>query len=128
MTLPTLTEISAGLQPTGPIETTLCDYETIESVNKDLYYNLNELVKTPFFKYFQVRGSRYPSQLRLTTACAQVDLYRECPFWEENGSCMNRECGITTVDEVRARLCFLWMILAHEFDRARYQSDGEQLH
>jgi len=67
--------------PTGPIETTMCDYETIESVNKDLYHNLQQLVNTPFFKYFQ------------------VDLYRECPFWEENGSCMNRECGITTVDE-----------------------------
>jgi len=67
--------------PTGPIETTMCDYETIESVNDDLYHNLRELVQTPFFKYFQ------------------VDLYRECPFWEDNGSCMNRECGITTVDE-----------------------------
>jgi hypothetical protein len=42
----------------------------------------------------------------------QVDLYRECPFWEENGSCMNRECGITTVDEVRS-LYILRKILAH---------------
>lgn len=66
---------------TGPIETTLCDYETIESVNGELYNALGELVQMPFFKYFQ------------------VDLYRECPFWQENGFCMNRECGITTVDE-----------------------------
>ncbi|KAG1716419.1 hypothetical protein ID866_771, partial [Astraeus odoratus] len=66
---------------TGPIETTLCDYETIESVNEELYTNLHDLVQTPFFRYFQ------------------VDLYRECPFWQENGFCMNRECGITTVDE-----------------------------
>ncbi|KZT26702.1 endoplasmic oxidoreductin [Neolentinus lepideus HHB14362 ss-1] len=66
---------------TGPIETTLCDYETVESVNEELFTNLSELVKTPFFKYFR------------------VDLYRDCPFWEENGFCMNRECGITTVDE-----------------------------
>lgn len=66
---------------TGPIETTLCDYETIESVNGEIYSALSELVQTPFFKYFQ------------------VDLYRECPFWQENGFCMNRECGITTVDE-----------------------------
>ncbi|OAX41080.1 endoplasmic oxidoreductin-1 [Rhizopogon vinicolor AM-OR11-026] len=65
----------------GPIETTLCDYETIESVNGELYNTLSELVRTPFFKYFQ------------------VDLYRECPYWQENGFCMNRECGITTVDE-----------------------------
>ncbi|KDQ57844.1 hypothetical protein JAAARDRAFT_130189 [Jaapia argillacea MUCL 33604] len=67
--------------PTGPIETTLCDYETVESLNDDLFSNLSDLVKTPFFKYFR------------------VDLYRECPFWHENGLCMNRECSITTVDE-----------------------------
>ena len=70
------------LQPTGPIETTLCDFESVESVNKVLHTSLAELVKAPFFKYFR------------------TDLYRECPFWQENGFCMNRECGITTVDEV----------------------------
>jgi ERO1-like protein beta len=69
------------LSLTGPIETTMCDYETIESINDSLYDNLQVLVKTPFFRYFQ------------------VDLYRECPFWQDNGFCMNRECGITTVDE-----------------------------
>jgi len=66
---------------TGPIETTLCDYETIESVNNVLYNQLHELVQTPFFKYFR------------------VDLYRECPFWEENVYCMNKDCSIITVDE-----------------------------
>ncbi|EPS97748.1 hypothetical protein FOMPIDRAFT_1024914 [Fomitopsis schrenkii] len=66
---------------TGPIETTLCDYETIESVNDELFKELHALVETPFFKYFR------------------ADLYRDCPFWEENGMCANRECGITTVDE-----------------------------
>lgn len=67
--------------PTGPIETTSCDFETVESVTENLYNDLHNLVETPFFKYFR------------------VDLYRECPFWQENGFCMNRECGITTVDE-----------------------------
>jgi len=66
---------------TGPIETTECDYEALDGVNNDLYEHLSELVETPFFRYFR------------------VDLYRECPFWAENGFCMNRECGITTVDE-----------------------------
>ncbi|KAF8650430.1 hypothetical protein AX16_005233 [Volvariella volvacea WC 439] len=66
---------------TGPIETTLCDYETVESVNKQLYGNLSELVRTPFFKYFQ------------------VDLYRECPFWPDHGSCSDPGCAITTIDE-----------------------------
>lgn len=67
--------------PTGPIEMTHCDYEQVETASDDLFANLQELVKTPFFKYFQ------------------VDLYRDCPFWEENGACGNRECAITTVDE-----------------------------
>jgi len=66
---------------TGPIETTLCDFETIESVNEELYGNLSDLVKTPFFRYFQ------------------ADLYRECPFWDDFGSCANAGCAITTVDE-----------------------------
>lgn len=26
---------------------------------------------------------------------------KECPFWEEDGSCMNRACGVETKDEVR---------------------------
>jgi ERO1-like protein beta len=38
----------------------MCDYETIESVNEELYHNLHELVNTPFFKYFQVRMFPYP--------------------------------------------------------------------
>jgi ERO1-like protein beta len=42
-------------QTTGPIETTTCDYETVESVNDELYHHLNGLVKTPFFKFFRVR-------------------------------------------------------------------------
>ncbi|KAJ7925012.1 hypothetical protein B0H13DRAFT_1977211 [Mycena leptocephala] len=67
--------------PTGPIDTTLCDYETVESVNDRLYANLHDLVQMPFFKYFQ------------------VDLYRECPFWSDDGSCSDPGCAITSVDE-----------------------------
>ncbi|KAF7321751.1 Endoplasmic oxidoreductin-1 [Mycena kentingensis (nom. inval.)] len=67
--------------PTGPIDTTLCDFETVESVNDDLFSNLHSLVETPFFKFFQ------------------VDLYRECPFWSDDGSCSSPSCAITSVDE-----------------------------
>jgi len=66
---------------TGPIETTECNFEALDSVGSELFQQLHELVETPFFRYFR------------------ADLYRECPFWQENGFCMNRECGITTVDE-----------------------------
>ncbi|KAF5370868.1 hypothetical protein D9758_001902 [Tetrapyrgos nigripes] len=70
-----------NVKPTGPIDTTLCDYETVESVNRDLFDNLHQLVQMPFFKYFQ------------------VDLYRECPFWDDHGSCSDPGCAITTIDE-----------------------------
>jgi hypothetical protein len=35
----------------------MCDYETVESVNDELFNKLSELVRLPFFKYFQVRFS-----------------------------------------------------------------------
>ncbi|KAG8849349.1 hypothetical protein FRB96_000885 [Tulasnella sp. 330] len=55
----------------GPIETTQCDYETLESINDDLHENLHEL----------------------------IDLSRDCPYWEANGYCVLRDCAVTTVDE-----------------------------
>ncbi|KAG8932929.1 hypothetical protein FRC01_011646 [Tulasnella sp. 417] len=64
-----------------PIETTQCDYETLESVIKPLHTSLHSLVRTPFFKYLK------------------IDLIRECPFWESNGFCVLRDCAVTTVDE-----------------------------
>ncbi|KAH7108047.1 endoplasmic oxidoreductin [Auriculariales sp. MPI-PUGE-AT-0066] len=66
---------------TGPIEATNCDYESLESVNEDLFDSLHSLVTRPFFKFFR------------------VDLYRECPFWTENGLCSNQNCGVTSADE-----------------------------
>lgn len=33
----------------------MCDYETMESVNEELFNHLSELVRLPFFKYFRVR-------------------------------------------------------------------------
>jgi hypothetical protein len=67
--------------PSGPIEATNCAYETVEALNKDLFPALHGLVSHPFFRYYK------------------VDLYRECPFWRENGLCMNRACGVETIDE-----------------------------
>ncbi|KAF8342179.1 uncharacterized protein EI90DRAFT_3150264 [Cantharellus anzutake] len=74
-------ETCAKLRLKGPIETTHCDYETVESVNDELVSNLSALVRKPFFRYYK------------------VDLYRECPFWRENGFCMHRTCGVTSIDE-----------------------------
>ncbi|KAJ8093341.1 endoplasmic oxidoreductin-1 [Marasmius tenuissimus] len=70
-----------NLQPTGPIEATLCDYETLDNVKNDLYENLKELVKTPFFRYLQ------------------MDMYRGCPFWEDDATCTEPTCSLNSVDE-----------------------------
>jgi ERO1-like protein beta len=88
----------------GPIETTTCDFETVESVNDDLYDHLHNLVQMPFFKTFRVRAA-FASGLRTSVLMDdvwQVDLYRECPFWTEKVFCANQECSITTVNEVRS--------------------------
>ncbi|KAF9265902.1 endoplasmic oxidoreductin [Marasmius fiardii PR-910] len=70
-----------NLKPTGPIEATLCDYETVDSVKDELYENLQGLVKTPFFRY------------------VQMDMYRGCPFWEESAMCTEPTCSLDNVDE-----------------------------
>ncbi|RXK36590.1 endoplasmic oxidoreductin 1 [Tremella mesenterica] len=67
--------------PSGPIESTHCLYETIESLNPRLFPVIHSLVETPFFRHYK------------------VDLYRECPFWHDNGFCMNRDCGVEEADE-----------------------------
>ncbi|ODN74499.1 hypothetical protein L202_06879 [Cryptococcus amylolentus CBS 6039] len=67
--------------PSGPIESTHCLYEQVESLNQRLFPALHELVTTPFFRHYK------------------VDLYRECPFWYENGFCMNRNCGVEELNE-----------------------------
>jgi ERO1-like protein beta len=71
----------------------------VESVNEELYHNLAELVRLPFFKYFRVCLYCTIDE-HFFIFCNQVDLYRPCPFWPDDGSCNNIGCAITTVDEV----------------------------
>ncbi|GAA6058952.1 hypothetical protein JCM10212_002904 [Sporobolomyces blumeae] len=68
-------------KPTGQIQDACCDFETVETVNQDLFDRLHDLVSTSYFRYHK------------------VDLYKECPFWQEQGACMNRACGVETTDE-----------------------------
>jgi len=42
------------------------------------------------------------SRAILTTL--QLNLYESCPFWTENHLCMNPDCGVALVDEVRHSL------------------------
>ncbi|BGP56261.1 endoplasmic oxidoreductin-1 [Rhodotorula sphaerocarpa] len=74
-------------KPTGQIHDACCDYETVEQVNTDLFGRLHHLVQQPYFRYHK------------------VDLAKECPFWEEDGSCMNRACGVETTDETSPAGC-----------------------
>ncbi|KAJ3972099.1 endoplasmic reticulum Oxidoreductin 1-domain-containing protein [Lentinula raphanica] len=70
-----------GEKPTGPIDATSCDYETVDSYNGQLYDSLRYLLQLPFFKYLQ------------------IDLYRGCPFWEDDATCTESTCSIANVDE-----------------------------
>jgi hypothetical protein len=71
-------------RPTGQIHDACCDYETVEKrLNTPKFYQtLRELVETNYFRYYK------------------VDLYRDCPFWNENGLCMNKACGVEKASEV----------------------------
>lgn len=68
-------------RPTGQIEDASCDYETVETINSQFFDRLDTLRQTDFFKYYK------------------VNLFKECPFWNENGFCMNRACSVETEDE-----------------------------
>ncbi|KAJ3813980.1 endoplasmic reticulum Oxidoreductin 1-domain-containing protein [Lentinula aff. lateritia] len=72
---------NCGDKPTGPIDATTCDYETVEGSNNQLHDSLQHLLRLPFFKYLQ------------------IDLYRGCPFWEDDATCTESTCSIVNVDE-----------------------------
>ncbi|KAF5186159.1 Endoplasmic reticulum oxidoreductin [Thalictrum thalictroides] len=62
---------------TGIVEDCCCDYETVESLNKEVLNPLlQELVTTPFFRYFKVK------------------LWCDCPFWLDDGMCHLRDCSV----------------------------------
>ncbi|KAI8351243.1 endoplasmic reticulum Oxidoreductin 1-domain-containing protein [Mortierella sp. GBAus27b] len=55
------------------IENSLCDYDTVETINQELRAQLSSL----------------------------LNLYGTCPFWTENHLCTNRDCGVAVIDEGR---------------------------
>ncbi|MFS7929453.1 putative endoplasmic reticulum oxidoreductin 1, ERO1-like superfamily [Helianthus anomalus] len=67
---------------TGIVEDCCCDYETVDSVNEAVLHPLlQELVKTPFFRYFKVK------------------LWCDCPFWPDDGMCRLRDCSVCECPE-----------------------------
>ncbi|GAA97420.1 uncharacterized protein L969DRAFT_87363 [Mixia osmundae IAM 14324] len=73
--------VRASCTPTGQIEDACCDFQSVEATNAALAQRLEAVTKTDAMKFWK------------------VDLYKECPFWREDGSCMNRACGVETTDE-----------------------------
>lgn len=69
-------------RPTGQIQDACSDYESVEEWNSQyMFERLDNLRKTKYFRYFV------------------VDLFRECPFWKEEGICMNRACTVERMNE-----------------------------
>ncbi|KAL3502977.1 hypothetical protein ACH5RR_037426 [Cinchona calisaya] len=67
---------------TGVVEDCCCDYETVDSVNAAVLHPLlQELVTTPFFRYFKVK------------------LWCDCPFWPDDGMCKLRDCSVCECPE-----------------------------
>ncbi|KAG8364818.1 hypothetical protein BUALT_Bualt18G0038200 [Buddleja alternifolia] len=67
---------------TGIVEDCCCDYETVDSLNGAVLHPLlQEVVKTPFFRYFKVK------------------LWCDCPFWPDDGMCKLRDCSVCECPE-----------------------------
>ncbi|KAG5515861.1 hypothetical protein RHGRI_036789 [Rhododendron griersonianum] len=66
----------------GIVEDCCCDYETVDHLNEEVLDPLlQELVKTPFFRYFKVK------------------LWCDCPFWPDDGMCILRDCSVCECPE-----------------------------
>ncbi|CAI9294953.1 unnamed protein product [Lactuca saligna] len=67
---------------TGLIEDCCCDFESVDDINGAVLHPLlQELVTTPFFRYFKVK------------------LWCDCPFWPDDGMCKMRDCNVCECPE-----------------------------
>ncbi|KAG5590537.1 hypothetical protein H5410_041051, partial [Solanum commersonii] len=65
-----------GKHSSGVLKKCCCDYWVVSQLNKEVLHPLlQELVKTPFFRYFKVK------------------LWCDCPFWIDDGKCHLRDCS-----------------------------------
>ncbi|URE37045.1 Endoplasmic [Musa troglodytarum] len=73
---------SGSRKYTGIVEDCCCEYETVDALNKEVLHPiLQELVTTPFFRYFRVK------------------LWCDCPFWPDDGMCVLRDCSVCECPE-----------------------------
>ncbi|KAJ3219603.1 hypothetical protein HDU67_000091 [Dinochytrium kinnereticum] len=67
--------------PNGAIQDTFCEFETVDKVNSNVFTLISNLVTTSFFKYYK------------------VDLKKECPFWEDDRFCVQKDCAVQEVTD-----------------------------
>ncbi|KAK9764490.1 endoplasmic oxidoreductin-1 [Basidiobolus ranarum] len=67
--------------PTGQIGDAHSEYDTLNQVNEDLSSHLRTLIRTPFFSHYK------------------LNLYKQCPFWDVGGLCVQRDCAVEILDE-----------------------------
>nr|GMD34992.1 Endoplasmic reticulum oxidoreductin-1 [Ipomoea batatas] len=92
---------------TGIVEGCCCDYETVDSLNADVLHPLlQELVTTPFFRYFKVK------------------LWCDCPFWPDDGMCKLRDCSVCECPETEFPESFKKRVLP--FDDLKCQEGKPQ--
>ncbi|KAG0369848.1 hypothetical protein BGZ54_008676 [Gamsiella multidivaricata] len=63
------------------IENSLCDYDAVEIINREMREQLQALVQQKYFRFYK------------------LNLYGTCPFWTENHLCTNKDCGVAVIDE-----------------------------
>lgn len=76
-------ETLSSCKPTGQISDARCDYETVEmDINSANFFPiLDNLRREKYFRLYK------------------VDLYKDCPFWNDDSLCMSRDCTVSKVDE-----------------------------
>ena len=73
---------NVDLGNSGNVSDCNCDFTSVnQAVTQFFDPLLQEITKTRFFRYFR------------------VDLERECPFWQEEGSCMMEGCSVCACEE-----------------------------
>ncbi|KAI9333891.1 endoplasmic reticulum Oxidoreductin 1-domain-containing protein [Pilaira anomala] len=67
----TSSESNDYCKPSGQIKDACCDYQSIETIQNNVFDKVQNL----------------------------ADLWKDCPFWDEEGLCTNRDCSVATTDE-----------------------------
>ncbi|XP_046847546.1 ERO1-like protein beta isoform X2 [Xenia sp. Carnegie-2017] len=65
----------------GKVEDCCCDVEAVNSLNKEVFKRITEIVNTNYFKFYK------------------VNLARSCPYWHDDNQCSLKDCSVQTCKE-----------------------------